>query len=239
MMTPHKCSDFSSEIHHYDEEEKYSHHKSPSMSTSPLFECRVIRLQILCLKDRESSDDSNKKECKNTWFGYPTDHIWSRFRESFLEHIESGKEYDKESYPLYAWIFFEFFCYPSRSRNHEYDRYDKSDEEIYYISMTGTCYSEDIIETHSDISDDDRLYCSFESGSSFSSSMFIMFIRTDLSIEFPYDIEEEYRTEEFETRNLKQKYYSEWKNNTEYRRASNSPEDSFLTYFWRDRKSVV
>ena len=61
-----------------------------------------------------------------------------------------------------------------------------------------------------------------------------MFIRTDLSIEFPYDIEEEYRTEEFETRNLKQKYYSEWKNNTEYRRASNSPEDSFLTYFWRE-----
>ena len=59
-----------------------------------------------------------------------------------------------------------------------------------------------------------------------------MFIRTDLAIELPYDIEEEYRTEEFETRNLKQKYYSEWKNNTEYRRASNSPEDSFLTYFW-------
>ena len=75
--------------------------------------------------------------------------------------------------------------------------------------MTGTCYSEDIIETHSDISDDDRLYSSFESGSSFSSSMFIMFIRTDLSIEFPYDIEEEYCTKEFETRNLKQKYYSE------------------------------
>ena len=58
-----------------------------------------------------------------------------------------------------------------------------------------------------------------------------MFIRTDLSIEFPYDIEEKYRAKEFEPRNLKQKYYSEWKDNTEYRRASNSPEDSFLAYF--------
>ena len=47
---------------------------------------------------------------------------------------------------------------------------------------------------------------------------------SDLSVELPYYVEEEYGTEELESRYLHEPYDSERKYDTEDRRTSNSPE---------------
>ena len=64
--------------------------------------------------------------------------------------------------------------------------------------MTCSGYCEHIVETHSNISDYDRLDSCPECGSSFF-SLFLVFMRSYLSIELPYYIEEEYGSHEFES----------------------------------------
>ena len=89
--------------------------------------------------------------------------------------------------------------------------------------MAGSCYSQDIIEAHSDIGDDDRLYGSHECISSLG-SLFMMFIRSYLTVELPYHIEEEECSEELEPWNLEEKYDSKWEYDTENCRSCHSPE---------------
>jgi len=71
--------------------------------------------------------------------------------------------------------------------------------------MTGSSYGEDIVETHRDICDNNGLDGSPESDSSYF-SFFMVFMGSNLSVEFPYDIEEEYSTHEFESWNLHEPY---------------------------------
>jgi hypothetical protein len=65
-------------------------------------------------------------------------------------------------------------------------------------------------------------------------TLFMMFVSADLSIKFPDDIEEQYRSEELESRDLQEKYHPERKNNTQKCRTSDSPEDRFFPKFWRE-----
>ena len=51
-----------------------------------------------------------------------------------------------------------------------------------------------------------------------------MLVGSDLSVELPYYIEEEYSSEELESRYLHEPDDSEWENDTENSGSSNSPE---------------
>lgn len=98
--------------------------------------------------------------------------------------------------------------------------------------MTCACYGEDIIEGHSHICDDDSLDCFTKSCCTFSSCFIVMFMSSYFPIKFPYDIEEEYSTEEFESRDFHEKYNSEREEDTQYRSTCHSPKYSFFPYFW-------
>ncbi len=101
--------------------------------------------------------------------------------------------------------------------------------------MTRSGYGEDIIEAHSHICDDDGLYRRLKCRGIRTPSMFIMVLtRTYLTIKFPYYVEEEYRAQELEPRYREEKYDSERKNNTQYRRTCYSPEYGFFPQFWRE-----
>lgn len=56
-----------------------------------------------------------------------------------------------------------------------------------------------------------------------------MFMSSDLSVELPYYIQEQYSPEELESRYLHEPYDSEGENNTENSGASNSPKYGFFT----------
>lgn len=234
MMRSHELWDLCSEIHDEDKEHEYRHHEYPSMSFCPLGECWTIWFQVFRLEPCKCCDDEYEKQHEERWLRYPHDDGFWDFRESLLEHLECGEEYDEEPDPLDRRILLELSSYIVRCDDHEDDRDDETDHEIDYIPMTGSCDSEDIIEAHSDIGDDDRLYSHLERSSSCSSSMFRVFTRPYLTIEFPYDIEEEDSTEELESRNLEEKYDSEGEYDTQYRRSGDSPHDCFLLELWRE-----
>lgn len=91
------------------------------MITCPLSKDGFICAEILGLEDRKSSDNSDEEKCEETRL-WDTEHeIWSRFRESFLEHLECREEDDEESDPLDRRKLFEFFRDPSRCNDHEDD----------------------------------------------------------------------------------------------------------------------
>lgn len=188
-------------------------------------------MEILGLEYSEPADNSDEEKCEETWLWHSEYEIWSCFRESLLEHLECSEEYDEESNPLDGWIFFEHFCDPAWGDDHEDDRDDESDHEIDHISMTGTCYGEDVIQWHSDISDDDRLDRRAKCTRT-RSMLFMMLARTYLTIELPYDIEEEDGTEELESRYLEEKYDPQWEYDTEYCSTGDSPEYGFSPEFW-------
>ena len=239
MMCRHEFGDPTTEVHHRDEEEKYRHHECATMIASPLSEERLISMEILGLEDRESSDDDDEDEGEEARFRYTENHIWSvtdhsiRLRESFLEHIKCREEDDEESYPLDARIFLEHLRDPTWCDDHEDDRNHETDHEVRDISMTRSSDGENIIEGHSDISDDDRFDSCWER-TRVSTSLFVMFTRTDLTVELPYHIEEQDRTEELESRNLEEKYDSEGEDDTQNRRTCDSPEDCFFLELWRE-----
>ncbi len=235
-MSGHEFCDSTTKVHDQDEEQKYRHHQSTSMITSPLSKFWVCCLQILGLKNGKSRYDDDEKECKNTWFRDSEDLISTagdhhiRLRESFLEHIEGREEDDEETNPLDRWIAIEKFCYITRCYHHQDDWDDESDNEIGNVSMTRTGDSEDIIETHGYICENNRLDGSPEILCP-RGSLFMMFTCSYLTVEFPYDIEEEECTEEFEAWNLEEVYDSQGEYNTEYRCSCDSPEDGFFSEF--------
>ncbi len=95
--------------------------------------------------------------------------------------------------------------------------------------MTCSCYGEDIVEWHGYISDDDRLDSCPKCCSSFF-SFFMMLVRSDLSVELPYHIEEEDGTEELESRYLHEPDNPERKYNTQNRSTSHSPKYRFFSF---------
>ena len=231
MMTVHKSSDLTSEIHYRNEEEEYRYHEDASMPARPLGECWIIRSEILCLKPCKTSDDSDKDHEKDRWFWNSEYHWFRHFRKSFFEHFERGKEDDEKSEPLDGWIFFKLLCDKIRSDDHKDNRNHESDHEIDDIPMTRSGNREDIIEGHSDISNNNSFDGCRKSCSS-SSSLVMCFVSSDFSIELPYDIEEEDCTEEFETWNLEEKYDSERKNYSQYGGTCHSPEYCLLFESW-------
>lgn len=90
--------------------------------------------------------------------------------------------------------------------------------------MTCSSYCKNIVETHSDISNDDRLYGCPECCPSFF-SFFYMFVSSDFPVELPYYVEEEDGSEELETRDLHEPDNSEGENNTENSGTSHSPKN--------------
>lgn len=238
-MTQHELWDPTTEVHNAYEEEKYRNHERPTVITSPLSEERLIRMEVLSLEDRESSHDDYEDESEETRFWYTEDHIRTItdhsicFRESFLEHIKCGEENDEESDPLNWWESLKHLSNPARCDDHEDDRNDESDHEVHDISMTGSGNSEDIVQWHRDISDDDRPDRSRE-GARASISLLMMLTRSDFSVKFPYHIEEEDGSEELESWDLEEKYDSEREDDTEDGGTSNSPEDGFLSYLGRE-----
>ncbi len=234
MMRGHECRDLTTKIHYQNKKHENGDHKYTTMLFCPFGKTRMIGLEIFGLKPRKSCHDKYKYQSE---YRRLRDSEYDRFcdlRESFFEHFESGEEYHKESYPLDWRILYELLRYVIWSDYHQYDRYDESDHEIYYIPMTRSCYSKDIVETHSDIGNDDSLDGSLEGGCSLSSSMFGVLTRTYLTIELPYYIEEKYRPEEFESRDLEEKYDAQWEYDTEYRRTCDSPEYCLFLEFGRE-----
>lgn len=223
MMGIHEFSDFSTKVCHEYEKHKYRYHERFSIFFCPVGEGRMIWLQIFCLKNCKTTNNKYKKECKYTWFWNTEDCRLDYFCESFLEHFECCEEDNEESDPLDRWIFFEEFRYPARCYDHEDNRDDESNNEVHDISMTRSRYGEDIVEWHSDISDDNCLDCFHEAVSSFL-SFFLMLMGSNLSVEFPYDIEKEYCSEEFQSRNFHKKNDPKRKNNTKDRCPRHSPE---------------
>ncbi len=222
MVSIHKFCDFSSKVYHEDKENKYRYHKSSSIFLCPVSKCRVVTPEKFCLKYSKSSNYDDEKECKNTWFRNPEYCWFYDFCKALFEHIECSKEDDKESKPLNRGIFFEHICYPSWCNDHENNRKYQTYHEVYHISMTCSRNSEDIIEGHSYISDDDSLDCCRERICFFS--MFIMvFVSANFSIKFPYNIEEKYRSEEFESRNFHEPNSTKRENNSQNSRSCNSP----------------
>ncbi len=235
MMCTHEFIDLSTEVYEADKEEKYRYHKDSTICSRPLSEGRVVSAEILCLKYRKATDDEYEKHREETRLWYTKECISRHgFAESFLEHFESRKEDDEESDPLDRWVFLQESADISRRYDHEYDRDDESDHEIYDISMAGSCDCEYVIEWHRDISDDDRLDSCTIVRSAISCSLFVMLMSPYLSIELPYHIEEEYRSEELKSRNLEEKYDPEGKYDTEDRRTCYSPKYCFFSHFWRE-----
>lgn len=232
MMCSHEVSDPTTEVHDPDHEEKYCDHQCATMWASPGGKYWVIHLQIFGLEHGESTHNHNEKEREDTGFRHSGDHIWDSFGESFLEHFESREEDDEESDPLDRWIALEELGNIVRCDYHENDRDDESDHEIDDIAMACSCNPEHIVEAHCHISDDDHLDSRSEVRRISCNIFCMMLTGTNLAIELPDDIEQEYRSEEFESRNLEEKYDSEWEYDTKDRRTSHSPEDCFLTYCW-------
>lgn len=190
-------------------------------------------MEILGLEHSESTDNSDEEKCEEAGFWDPEHEVWSGFRESFFEHLERGEEDDEESNPLDRWEFFEHFRDPAWGDDHEDDRDDESYHEIHDISMTRTCDGEDIIQRHGDIGDDDSLDRSTKCRR--TATMFLMMLaRTDLTIELPYDVEEEDSTEELESRYLEEEYDPQWEYDTENCSTCDSPEYCFSSEFWRE-----
>lgn len=231
MMRRHKFGDLPTKIHDEYQEEEYTDHECASMISCPLCEEWLVCMEILGLEDSETSDDHDEKEGKEIWLWYTEYEIWSCFRESFFEHLECREEDDKESDPLDRWELFEHFCDPSWCDDHKDDRYDQPYDEIHDISMTCTCDSEDIVERHRDICDDNRLDRSHKC-IRIGTVFFMMLARADLTIKLPYDIEEEYSPEELESRYLEEKYDSEWEDDTEDCRTCYSPKYRFFSQSW-------
>lgn len=232
-MCTHEIRDFPSEIHYEYEKEKYRHHEHSTVCTCPLCECRIVSAEIFGLKYCEATDDEYEEHSEDARLRYTEECIGRHgFAESFLEHLERREEDDEKSDPLYAWVFFEKSGDITRCYHHEDDRDDESDHEIHDISVAGSCYRENIVETHSDIGYDDRLDCRGECCCRILASFFMVFVCTDLSVELPYHVEEEYRSEEFETRNLEEKYDSEWEDDTKNGCTSNSPKYCLLSHLW-------
>ncbi len=146
-MRTHELIYLSTEIHESDKEEKYRYHKDSTICSCPLGESRVVCTEIFCLKYREATDDEYEEHREETRLWYTEECVCrDGLSESFLEHLERGEEDDEESYPLDRWILLQEPSDISRCYDHEYDRDDESDHEVHDISMTGSCYGEDIVE---------------------------------------------------------------------------------------------
>lgn len=226
MMIRHEAGYLRSKVYDSYEEEKYRHHESATMRSCPLGKSWVIRIQVLGLENRKSSDNGDKEEGEYTWLWDTSDEFRGCFWEPFLEHIERCEEDDKESCPLDTWVFHEETSYPTRCNNHKYDRDDESYHEVYDISMARSCNRKDIIEWHDDISNDDHLE-RFKECIGISSMFIMMFTRAYLTVELPYNVEEEYCPEELESWDFEEEYDSEWKYNTEDSSSCHSPEYCF------------
>ena len=191
MMCTHELRHSTSEAYESDEQEKNRHHEDSTVGSCPLCERWVIGTEILRLEDSETSDYDDEKEGEDTRLWYPEESIGRHsFSESFLEHLERGEEDDEESYPLYARIFLQKSRDITRCDDHEDDRDDESDHEIYDISVTGSRDGEDIVQWHRDVGYDDSFDSRGKSRCAISMTLFMMFVSADLSIKFPDDIEE-------------------------------------------------
>ena len=177
------------------------------------------------------TDNSDEKEGEDAWF-WNTEYSWfCNLGESLLEHLECREEDDEESEPLNRWILFELFRYPATRYYHEDDRDDETDSEIHHIPMTSTSDCENIVEWHSNISDDDGLDSFAESCcrlAMFSSTL----MRAYLSVELPYNIEEEYGSEELESWYLEEEYYPKWEYDAQDSGTSDSAEYGFFAHLW-------
>lgn len=229
VMRTHEFSDFSTEIGHENQKDKNSYHKRFSIRLCPICECWVIWSKVFRLEKSESTHDNDKKEGKYAGFWDSQNHRFSNFRESFFEHFERSEEDNKKSKPLNGWEFFEHFCDPAWGYDHENNRNNQSNPEVHDISMACSSDREDIVERHSHISNDDSLDGGSE-GICFFSSLFVMFVSANLTIELPYDIEKQEGSEEFESWNLHEPDGSEGEKYSKNRRTCNSPENRFLAF---------
>ncbi len=231
MMIAHETADVSTELRYEYEEEEDWYHEGFPVSFCPFSECWIICLEVFCLEECEPSDDNDEDECEETAFRHSHDTFRCHFSESFLKHLECGKEDDEESEPLYRWIFVEEFCDESRCDDHEDDWYDKSDCEIDDVSVTCPGNGENIVEWHGNIGDDDHLYCCSEIAGLTGMFVIVVFACANLAVEFPDDIEEKYGSEEFESRDLKEDDDSHREDDSECCSSGNSPENCFFSLF--------
>lgn len=228
VMRTHEFSDPTTKIHNKDKKEEYTYHESFTIFACPIREDRVISSEVLGLEYGESSYNDNQKKCKYTGFWNTKYHILpDSLAESLFEHLECREEYNKESNPLNTRVFLKELRNISWCHYHEYDRYNESDHEIDDISMTCSCYCEDIVEAHRHIGYYDGLYRCPESRSSLL-AFFMMLIGSDLTIELPYYIEEEYGSEELESRYLHEPYNTKREYDTQYSSTSYSVEYSLF-----------
>lgn len=95
--------------------------------------------------------------------------------------------------------------------------------------MACSCDSEDIIETHGDVSDDYSFYSTHEGCSSFVTFL-VMFMGPNFSVKFPYHIEQQNCSEKFKSWNLEKKDYSKRKNNSQNRSSHYSPKYRFFSF---------
>lgn len=226
MVVGHECRNLGSKVDREDKKHKYRDHESTTMCLCPFCKGWPIWSQISSLKEGKSTNYEDEKECKYRWF-WDTKYRWfDDLWESFFKHIECREEDDKETHPLNTWIFDEESSNPVGSHDHEYDGYDQTDDEIHNISMTGTSNSEYIIQWHDNISNNNHLE-RFEKIVRVSSMLFVMFSCSYFTIEFPYYIEKEYRTKEFEPRDFEEEYDSKWERDTKDGSTNHSPENSF------------
>lgn len=233
MMWCHKCWYLSTELCHEDKEDEYCYHEHTAIGTCPISECWVIWTEILGLEPSKSAYNSDKEECKYTWFRNAHNRRFCNLGESLLEHLECREEDDEKSKPLDRWILLKHLCDIVRCNDHEDDGDNESYHEIDDISMTCTCNCEDIVERHCDICDDNG-FDSFTESCCCLSSFFVMLMCAYLAVELPYDVEEEYRTEELESRNLEEEYYPKWEYDTEDRCTSYSPKYCFFAHLGRE-----
>lgn len=231
VVRSHELWYLSTELRHEDEEYEYRHHEHTPIGSCPVSECTMIWTEVLGLEYRKSTNNHDEKECEYTRFRHSHNSWFCHLGESLLEHIECGEEDDEESEPLDRWKTLEHLRYPARSNNHEDNRDDETNSEIDHVPMTGTCDSEDIIERHGDVSDDDRLDSLTESCCWFS-TFFVVFMCAYLTVELPYDVEEEYCSEELESWYLHEEDNSEWEYDTQYRCTCHSPEYRLASEFW-------
>lgn len=229
MMRIHKFGDFPSEIRHEDEKEENNNHEWLSISLRPFSKDRIIWLEIFGLEESKSANNKDKKEGKNTRFRHTENNWFCHFGESFFEHLKCCEEDYKKSEPLDGRVFLKHLGNPSWGNDHENNGDNKSYAEVHHISMTCSCDREDIIEGHSNISDNYRLDGCRE-GISFFSSFFMVFVSTDFTIKLPYDIEEEDSTEEFESWNLHEPYRPKWEDDSENGCSCYSPEYCFGSF---------
>lgn len=227
----HEVRYLSTEVGHEDEEHEYRHHEHTTVGASPVSKCWVIWTEILGLQHCESSDNDDQEQCEYTRLGH-TEYCWlCDFCEALLEHLECREEDDKKSNPLDRWILLEELGNIPRCDHHEDDRDDETDSEIDYIPVARPCDSEDIIQWHGDIGDDDRLDC-FREACSALATLFVMLVRADLAVELPYHVEEEYCSEELEAWDPHEENHTEREYDTQHCRTRYSPKYSFFTHLW-------